>query len=1052
MTKATNRESGFALALTLVLMALIVIVVVAYLVSTRIERSTSSVAANRVRAQITAESGLTAAIHLLKDNTRYGNYITAMPAPSPAPSSIYTEIYRPADSTDPNHGTQANDYLRLDNAAGEILVSRGLATTSTGPDPRPLPDVVPSPLASASPFTIPSPSPAFIEERLPPRVSPTPTGNSYNFNQIVGVGSTTGRLVQPSPAGSPGPPPALGQWVTIRNNATPPEVVGRYAFFIEDESMKVNVDVAGNTSSFRNNDLASPGPSPAPNQIQEIDPGALLPMASPIPNRIVANSTLAALGATGGRLSTRSTLGLLTEWKITFPEYAHMTTVVSRDDNTTARGWQRLDLNALAAGLSTPAQKKPIATRIANWIRDAWTGSTQLSGIQGSQLFGNDRWRQQLAANIVDYIAPAGPPTDMGDVTPDASAAPNPTAVAVVGIERIPYLHSIEIIFQALNTSPPPGNSPGPHTSTVKMKLQFRFLNLFESDLNLSDQIGSIKVTGLPIITKKNNGNLLDLSTQPFTATVAPSPAQTTDLRPVNGTGMLVPHGIDGTSSSGARTFQTDWLTTNTVSYTAPATASSDERPRFTGGTLSVKVFGKNNERVDIIAVTRSPGLTGYYYNGSTSTGDFVEDAISTNEPLQIASINLTDGMGSSVPFGDPRYRGATLESRWNNDTRTDATCCPTCTPPDSCAWLSGTIKQNRISAFLDQAELNARSFGFDWYDSGGDRPLAFIRNGPMLNIGELGNIAACEYPWRTIYLQHPERPANSNQTGPVTDIPVRRKQSLDYVLVDLFRAGGSITRNGAININTQQQYLPVGGATTSSPLESLFVGVPLGLPGVTPTPQPLGQATPAAASPTPSPADRLSNGVNLLVSSTTVPPTGSNWQGTLPLNYRVSSISNKRVALSGETPTSDNNPPRPYFQIGELAPTLSRLVSASEASDSSSSSNTSHVVYSALRTNANPISIVPPSQPIAANANYKRDFEVEQAFREVSNSITTRGNVFRVLYVGQALKNGAVQAEYLGEAFVKRQAVFTQDPSNSDIIRTTDSTYRVLSNRIVTE
>ena len=90
--------------------------------------------------------------------------------------------------------------------------------------------------------------------------------------------------------------------------------------------------------------------------------------------------------------------------------------------------------------------------------------------------------------------------------------------------------------------------------------------------------------------------------------------------------------------------------------------------------------------------------------------------------------------------------------------------------------------------------------------------------------------------------------------------------------------------------------------------------------------------------------------------------------------------------------------------------------------------------------------------RPIAANANYKRDFEVEQAFREVSNSITTRGNVFRVLYVGQALKNGVVQAEYLGEAFVERQAVFTQDPSNSDIIRTTDSTYRVLSNRIVTE
>jgi len=1022
--KTRSACSGVALTITLVLLALVVIVVVSYLVSTRIERSTASVNANRLRAKITADSGLTAAIHLLKDNTRYGNYVTAMPAPSPAPPSIYTEIYRPFDATDPNHAAKADDYLRLDNAAGEALISRAVAGTTSGPDPRPTPEIIPSPLASASPFAITAPT-----------FSPTPS--YYDFNQIVTVGSTTGRLVHPSPT------PAYGQWVNVRDANG--NLAGRYAFFVEDESMKVNVDVTGNASSSRNNDLTLPGPSPVPNQIQEIDPGAVLPMASPVPDRIVANTTLAALGATGGRLATRSTLGLLTEWKTTFPSYAHMTTVVSKDDNTTARGWQRLDLNAIASGLAAP-QKKSAATRIANWIRDAWTGPgpgpTPITTLTATQMFNDDRLRQQIAANIVDYIAPLEAPTDMGDVAPAATASPAPSPVPVIGIERIPYIHAVEVLFQASNTSPAPGNSPGPHTSTVKMKLQFRFLNLFESDLNLSDQIGSIKVSGLPIITKKNNGNLLDLSTQTYTATVVASPAQASDLRPVNGTGMLIPHGVDGTSSSGARTFQTDWLTTNTVNYTAPVTASSDERPRFTGGTLSVKVFGKNNERIDVIQVTRSPGLTGYYYNSNISTGDFVEDAISTNKPLQIASINLTDGMASSVPFGDPRYRGGTLESRWNNDSRTDATCCPTCTPADNCAWVTGTIKPNRVSAFLDQAEINPRSYGFDWYDYSGDRPLAFIRNGSMLNIGELGQIAACEYPWRTIYLQHSERPANSNQAGPVTDIPLRRSHNVDYVLIDLFRAGGAITRRGAINVNTQQQYLPAGGGTISSPLESLFVGVPVGLPGVTPSPQPLTQATAAAASPTPSPANRFSSGVNLLVNSTTTPPTGSAFIGTNSLPYRITSVSNKRVPLAGETATTDNNPPRPYFQIGELAPTLSRLSSASEASDTSQSSSTSHVVYSALRVN-----------PTAtAAANYKKDFEVEQAFREVSNSVTTRGNVFRVLYVGQTLKNGIVQAEYLGEAFVERQAVFTQDRTNADIVRTTDSTYRVIANRVVTE
>jgi hypothetical protein len=351
-------------------------------------------------------------------------------------------------------------------------------------------------------------------------------------------------------------------------------------------------------------------------------------------------------------------------------------------------------------------------------------------------------------------------------------------------------------------------------------------------------------------------------------------------------------------------------------------------------------------------------------------------------------------------------------------------------------------VKQNRITAFIDQAELNPRSFAVDWYDYGGDRPLAFIRNGPMLNIGELGNISACEYPWRTLYLQNPERPANSNQTGPVTDIPLRRNQSLDYVLIDLFRAGGTNTRSGAININTQQQYLPLGGTTTTLPLESLFLGIPIGLPGATPTPQPLSQAAPQT---TPSSADRLSASVNLLISSTTTPPTGSAFVGTNPLPYRISSVSNKRVALVGETATSDKNPPRPYFQNGELAPTLSRLFAASEASDTTTSSSISNVVYSALRPN--------PTVRTTTPQNYRKDFEAEQGFREVSNSITTRGNVFRVLYVGQALKNGIVQAEYLGEAFVERQSTFLPDATiSADVVKTSDSTYRIIANRAVTE
>ncbi|HKN84981.1 MAG TPA: hypothetical protein VJW17_16165 [Pyrinomonadaceae bacterium] len=975
MTKATNRESGFALALTLVLMALIVIVVVAYLVSTRIERSTSSVAANRVRAQITAESGLTAAIHLLKDNTRYGNYITAMPAPSPAPASIYTEIYRPTDPTDPTHAAKADDYLRLDNTAGEILVSRAIPSTSPGPDSRPTPEPVATPSAASSPFTVTAPSFA--------------ANTSYNFNQIITVGSTIGRLVQPSP--SPAPQPAYGEWVKIRDTSN--QVVGRYAFYIEDESMKVNVNYAGNNvggSQMRVNDLSTPLPASTPtSQIEEIDPSAILPISA---NRSAADTNLTNLGDPGSRLSTRLTLGLLTGWNTSFPDYSHLTTIISEDDNTTARGWQRLDLNALASGASGTAGKTAAATRIANWIRDAWTGSISIAKLQDYQMFGDDWLRKQIAGNIVDYINSDNTPTDMGNIIPSGFAL----AVPVIGFKKAPYLSGVNIVYQASNSTYP-GSGIGTFSVTVRMKVQLQFVNMYESALDLANAMGNttqsrIEVKGIPVV-QKNNSAVYDASSTTWIITLS-------DLTPVNGSGTSVPAGIDGTSTSGARTFQTNWLDTQTVSFTV---AASDQRPKFLAGSTTVKWIGNrtgnaaDDFRIDDTAIVNSAATTKWCNSICGGlTGDFLKESNSTTR--QIAAISYIAGYQGAIVSGnspgDPRYRGRLLSDRWNFDNnRTDAD------PADS---------GNKLDSLVDKVDINCRPYGFDWFDLSADRPLAFLRNGSMLNIGELGNVAACEYPWRTIYLQYPERAANTTASGPKTDIPLRRNASLDYVLTDLFRTQSSISRSGALNINTQQQL-----SSQQRALGPLFLGIPID-----------------AAILSQTALDRIDDD---------------------PGSALVASISNRRVS-PGATPFPDNGPIRPFFQSGELASVLSRLVNtspggATTTSDSRGSCST--VSYAVLRTSA-----TTASEKVSGkvNANIQRDMQVEQLFREVSNSITTRGNVFRVLYVGQTLKNGLVQAEYLGEAFVKRASVFTPDSTNPDIVRTTDSTYKLMSNRVITE
>lgn len=1009
--KAGRERSGFALIVTLVLMALVVVVVVAYLGNSRSDRATSSTYANRLRAKMIGDSALGAATKLLYDNTKYGNYITAMPAPSPSPAPHYTEIYRPADPANPlTHPLKADDYLRLDDAAGEILVSR--ATTAAAPlpavDPRPTPETIPTPLAAAAPFALSAPNPTLS------------ASNSFDFNQIVRVGNNdAARLVDADGQ------PAFGEWVRVRNSAG--ELIGRYAFFVEDESMKLNVNVAGNdfaaaaaNPNLRVNDLvAIPAPSPA-SQVQEIDPAALLVAA----NRKAANTELMGLGAPGARLASKSTLGLLGHWTST-DTYGHLLTAVSRDDNTTAKGWQRLDLNALVAGAATNAAKVAVATRIANWIRDAWTGPTAVTALQYHQLYNDNRLRLQIAANIVDYIDQDDVPTDMGDVVPDGGY---PDAVPVIGIEKIPYAQAVEVVYEASNSTCPSPVVPGTYTANIRMKLRFRFFNLFDSSIDPRDHIGRIEVSGVPVVSK-NGTTVFDVEGQKVTAAIG-------DLRLPNGGGSCgsagvcsVPPGTDGSSTSGAKTVETDWLQSQAVTFTV---IGNDSKPRLLSGKISVKVFGKNGERLDDTSIVTNLNDTGYRNNNGNSVKDFLTDATSTVGPLQIASINVV--YGPSYETGDPRYRGRLVNDRWRSLDRTDATVAAPPADPD------------RVTAYTDRAEMNCRSFGVDWFDESGDRPLAYIRNGAMTNIGELGNIAATEYPWRTLYLQHPERPANTTQAGPKDDIPLRRSQSQDHVLIDLFRAGGTLTRTGAININTQQQFSQPGATAKTSPLHSLFLGIPVGAAA----PTQLTEAAPAAAA---SPADRLSTNVNVLVSSMTVAPAANQAAGTAPHDYRIASVASKRVALPGETATPDNNPPRPYFHPGELAATLSRLLSASEASDTGATTSRSKVVYSAMR---------PNPQSTTTNQNYRRDFHVEQAFRAVSNSITTRGNVFRVLYVGQAIKdvdkNGVVRApdeiraEYLGEAFVERHPVFVPEPANADAVKTSDSTYTVLAQRVITE
>jgi len=503
------------------------------------------------------------------------------------------------------------------------------------------------------------------------------------------------------------------------------------------------------------------------------------------------------------------------------------------------------------------------------------------------------------------------------------------------------------------------------------MKMRFNFSNLFESALDLGSSISRIEVEGIPVVLKQGSV-VFDHYSQVFSIPV-------NSLTPVSGSGTSVPAGTNGTGNSGARSFDSPWLISGeTVTF---PTASG--KPNFESGEVNVRVYGLNGNGAEVtFDVTAAPTTdtprTGYDRNSSNDPiGDFLLD--SDTQARAVSAIYLHEAIvDTSVTqlFGDPRYRPDLLNGRWRRLDLTD---------------------NRALSDRLDMVDSNPRLYAVDWCHYFGDRPLVFLRNGPMLSIGELGNVSTCEYPWRTIYLQQPERPANGGGTTTTSQVTTRRLSSLDYTVLDLFRTENRTFRSGSINLNAQQQF----GAQQKS-LSPLFLGVPVGV-------EYLNQIS----------VDKIDG------------DTGS---------ALVSSIADRRIAAG---PPPDNNPRRPFFQIGELASVLGRLVSLSNGTNSGSRSV---VTYTALNN----------------SANYERDILVEQTFRKVSNSVTTRGNVFRVLYIGQTIKDlnrdglfsgdQERMAEYLGEAFIERQPSYAPQGSNPDVMKTADSSYKVVANRVITE
>ncbi len=280
---AVSRESGFALTISLIIIVLATVVVIAFLTTTSTERTTAAAYARIEKARQMADAGVDAAIARLVTEMKYRpNHAIA---------------YRTVTGTlDGSPLTQIAPVI-----TGPRTTDPATATYNTAPNPNE--DVYLLSIAE------PNPAPA-IPGSLPPTVLTADDSVDLNANHLAS--EPNGWIGSPSPA-TPAPTPYRAQWINVLTDPTLPQqpdptqagynpIIGRYAYWVEDETSKLDISTVGNATGTGGAFQRGNGSG-----VTDLDIGALpLIDGSPLPTTDAAtNSAIINLRASSPMIDAR---------------------------------------------------------------------------------------------------------------------------------------------------------------------------------------------------------------------------------------------------------------------------------------------------------------------------------------------------------------------------------------------------------------------------------------------------------------------------------------------------------------------------------------------------------------------------------------------------------------------------------------------------------------------------------------------------------------------------------------------------------------------------
>jgi hypothetical protein len=290
-------------------------------------------------------------------------------------------------------------------------------------------------------------------------------------------------------------------WQSVISPTPNSQIIGRFAYWVDDESTKVNVNMTA-------------GPA--------TDPTGFTPEAInlAVPQLFGGNANKIISYVTGTRsLDTIESLKLVNGITLaTYLKNQFYVTANATSPDLTPWGTKRLNLSQVVATNTPQNAVAVIATALSDPNLKTWFGQTfadKYKDPNGNSLVN------QIAANIVDYVGKGNTPTDSGTTPP-----------TYLGLKETPYLNQIRVdnVFTVTPSATPPGG-----TLTVSTTVYAELWYMYTNSAPWSAPSFTITVSNIPPISLSGPAGPSQPTVTPNSVTIT-VPAAQAKMLPSDGT------------------------------------------------------------------------------------------------------------------------------------------------------------------------------------------------------------------------------------------------------------------------------------------------------------------------------------------------------------------------------------------------------------------------------------------------------------------------------------------------------------------------------------